>query len=29
GNDIKALKSFYQSLIEKLRVQQNGSLVFR
>ncbi|KAL6496929.1 hypothetical protein OROGR_028858 [Orobanche gracilis] len=29
GNDIKALKSFYQSLIEKLRPQQNGSLVFR
>ncbi|KAI3463220.1 hypothetical protein Pfo_019883 [Paulownia fortunei] len=29
GNDIKALKSFYQSLIEKLRLQQNGSLVFR
>ncbi|KAK4410472.1 Exportin-T [Sesamum angolense] len=28
-NDIKALKSFYQSLIEKLRLQQNGSLVFR
>ncbi|GJS35095.1 exportin-T [Tanacetum coccineum] len=29
GNDLKSLKSFYQSLIEKLRVQQNGSLVFR
>nr|XP_009779658.1 PREDICTED: exportin-T isoform X2 [Nicotiana sylvestris] len=29
GNDIKALKSFYQSLIENLRRQQNGSLVFR
>ncbi|KAI4329079.1 hypothetical protein L6164_021381 [Bauhinia variegata] len=29
GNDIKALKSFYQSLIENLRMQQNGSLVFR
>ncbi|KAJ0983807.1 hypothetical protein J5N97_002163 [Dioscorea zingiberensis] len=29
GNDIKALKSFYQSLIEKLRQQQNGSIVFR
>ncbi|KAA0059396.1 exportin-T [Cucumis melo var. makuwa] len=29
GSDIKALKSFYQSLIESLRVQQNGSLVFR
>jgi exportin-T len=29
GNDMKSLKSFYQSLIEKLRVQQNGSLVFR
>ncbi|KAL3632878.1 hypothetical protein CASFOL_025862 [Castilleja foliolosa] len=29
GNDIKGLKSFYQSLIEKLRPQQNGSLVFR
>ncbi|KAJ6844968.1 exportin-T [Iris pallida] len=29
GNDIKALKSFYQSLVEKLRPQQNGSLVFR
>ncbi|CAA0814601.1 Exportin-T [Striga hermonthica] len=28
-NDSKALKSFYQSLIEKLRPQQNGSLVFR
>lgn len=29
GNDTKALKSFYQTLIENLRVQQNGSLVFR
>ena len=29
GNDMKSLKSFYQSLIEKPRVQQNGSLVFR
>ncbi|KAK9282212.1 hypothetical protein L1049_005125 [Liquidambar formosana] len=29
GNDIKALKSFYQSLVENLRLQQNGSLVFR
>ncbi|XP_054783899.1 exportin-T [Prosopis cineraria] len=29
GNDIRALKSVYQSLIESLRVQQNGSLVFR
>ncbi|KAL6335409.1 hypothetical protein AAG906_029652 [Vitis piasezkii] len=29
GSDIKALKSFYQSLIESLRHQQNGSLVFR
>ncbi|XP_058753409.1 exportin-T [Vicia villosa] len=29
GSDIKALKSFYQSLIENLRLQQNGSLVFR
>ncbi|GFP90585.1 exportin-t [Phtheirospermum japonicum] len=29
GSDIKGLKSFYQSLIEKLRPQQNGSLVFR
>ncbi|KAL7140384.1 hypothetical protein ABFS83_09G117300 [Erythranthe nasuta] len=29
ANDFKALKSFYQSLIEKLRPQQNGSLVFR
>ncbi|KMT04827.1 hypothetical protein BVRB_7g169980 [Beta vulgaris subsp. vulgaris] len=29
GNDTKALKSFYQSLIENLRQQQNGSLVFR
>ncbi|CAK9150118.1 unnamed protein product [Ilex paraguariensis] len=25
GNDIKALKSFYQSLIENLRLQQNGT----
>ncbi|KAL3528585.1 hypothetical protein ACH5RR_007907 [Cinchona calisaya] len=29
GNDIKALKLSYQTLIENLRVQQNGSLVFR
>ncbi|RZC22646.1 exportin-T-like isoform X1 [Glycine soja] len=29
GGDFKALKSFYQSLVENLRVQQNGSLVFR
>lgn len=29
GNDIKAFRSFYQSLIEKIRQQQNGSLVFR
>ncbi|CAN6570986.1 unnamed protein product [Malus baccata var. baccata] len=29
GSDIKALKSFYQSLIESLRHQQNGSLVGR
>ncbi|KAL2555026.1 Exportin-T [Forsythia ovata] len=29
GNDIKVLKSFYQSLIEKLRLQENGSLVLR
>ncbi|MFS7974595.1 putative armadillo-like helical, exportin-1/Importin-beta, exportin-T [Helianthus anomalus] len=29
GNDMKSLKSFYQSLIENLRTQQNGSLVFR
>ncbi|KAG6733275.1 hypothetical protein I3842_01G218800 [Carya illinoinensis] len=29
GSDIKALKSFYQSLIERLRMQQNGSVVFR
>lgn len=29
GNDIKALRSFYQSLIETLRVQQNGSVIFR
>ncbi|GLU14243.1 hypothetical protein SLE2022_308250 [Rubroshorea leprosula] len=29
GGDIKALRSFYQSLIESLRVQQNGSIVFR
>ncbi|KAK8484954.1 hypothetical protein V6N13_023737 [Hibiscus sabdariffa] len=27
--DMKALRSFYQSLIEHLRHQQNGSLVFR
>ncbi|XP_057978203.1 exportin-T [Malania oleifera] len=29
GSDLKALKSFYQLLIENLRLQQNGSLVFR
>ncbi|KAK8618711.1 hypothetical protein V6N13_132693 [Hibiscus sabdariffa] len=29
GSDVKALRSFYQSLIEHLRHQQNGSLVFR
>lgn len=29
GSDIKAFKSFYQSHIENLRMQQNGSLVFR
>ncbi|KAE8728615.1 Exportin-T [Hibiscus syriacus] len=29
GSDLKALRSFYQSLIEHLRHQQNGSLVFR
>jgi exportin-T len=29
GNDMKALKSFYQSLIQRLRLQQNGSHVFR
>lgn len=29
SNDTKALKSFYQLLIENLRQQQNGSLVFR
>lgn len=29
GNDIKAFRSFYQSLIEKIRQPQNGSLVFR
>ncbi|XVE88621.1 hypothetical protein DITRI_Ditri19aG0084300 [Diplodiscus trichospermus] len=29
GSDIKALRSFYQSLVENLRIQQNGSLVFR
>ncbi|KAK9066158.1 hypothetical protein SSX86_013479 [Deinandra increscens subsp. villosa] len=29
GNDMKSLKSFYRSLIEHLRTQQNGSLVFR
>ncbi|XP_058108611.1 exportin-T isoform X2 [Magnolia sinica] len=29
GSDITALKLFYQSLIENLRRQQNGSLVFR
>uniref|UniRef100_A0A803LDF0 Exportin-T n=1 Tax=Chenopodium quinoa TaxID=63459 RepID=A0A803LDF0_CHEQI len=29
SNESKALKSFYQSLIENLRQHQNGSLVFR
>ncbi|XP_021638920.2 exportin-T isoform X2 [Hevea brasiliensis] len=29
GSDFKALKSFYQSVIENLRLQQNGSVVFR
>eukprot|EP00258_Populus_trichocarpa_P033471 XP_024449490.1 exportin-T [Populus trichocarpa] len=29
GNDMKALRSFYQSHIENLRFQQNGSLVFK
>ncbi|KAL3511614.1 hypothetical protein ACH5RR_024331 [Cinchona calisaya] len=29
GNDINALKTCYQTLIENIRVQQNGSLVFR
>lgn len=29
SDDTKAFKSFYQSLIENLRQQQNGSLVFR
>ncbi|GAB2269087.1 hypothetical protein Dimus_004017 [Dionaea muscipula] len=29
SNDLKALKSFYQLLIENLRHQQNGSLVLR
>ncbi|XP_027349623.1 exportin-T isoform X1 [Abrus precatorius] len=29
GGDFKALKSFYQLLVENLRLQQNGSLVFR
>ncbi|KAL8466326.1 hypothetical protein ACS0TY_035440 [Phlomoides rotata] len=29
GNDFKALKSFYQSLIERLRPLHNGSVVFR
>lgn len=29
GNDNKSFKSFYQSLIENLRQQENGSLVFR
>ncbi|KAI5594165.1 hypothetical protein POPTR_003G066200v4 [Populus trichocarpa] len=31
GNDMKALRSFYQSVIENLRLrqQQNGNLVFR
>ncbi|XP_022715279.1 exportin-T-like isoform X3 [Durio zibethinus] len=29
GGEFKVLRSFYQSLIENLRLQQNGSLVFR
>ncbi|XP_008670571.1 exportin-T isoform X2 [Zea mays] len=29
GNDIKAFRSFYQSLVERIRPQGNGSLVFR
>lgn len=29
GDDIKSMKSSYRSLIENLRLQQNGSLVFR
>ncbi|GMI93678.1 PAUSED [Hibiscus trionum] len=29
SSDMKALRSYYQSLIEHLRHQQNGSLVFR
>ncbi|KAL9228510.1 hypothetical protein vseg_004085 [Gypsophila vaccaria] len=29
NNDTKGFKAFYQSLIENLRQQQNGSLVFR
>ncbi|KAF3452025.1 hypothetical protein FNV43_RR08121 [Rhamnella rubrinervis] len=29
GSDVKALKTFYQELIENLRIQQNGSVVFR
>jgi len=29
SGDLKALKSFYQSVVENLRLQQNGSLVFR
>ncbi|KAG0451677.1 hypothetical protein HPP92_026306 [Vanilla planifolia] len=29
GNDNKAFKAFYQSLVVNLRQQQNGSLVFR
>lgn len=29
GSDIKAFRSFYQSLIEKIRPLGNGSLVFR
>eukprot|EP00257_Ricinus_communis_P017639 XP_015576122.1 exportin-T isoform X3 [Ricinus communis] len=29
GSDLKTLKSFYQSLIENLRLLQNGNLVFR
>ncbi|KAL8139791.1 hypothetical protein V2J09_005812 [Rumex salicifolius] len=29
GNDMKALRLLYQSVIENMRFQQNGSLVFR
>ncbi|KAL1538105.1 exportin-T-like [Salvia divinorum] len=29
GNNVKALKSFYKSLVERLRPLQNGSLVYR